>query len=667
MSKLPATLSRYFPRCKKSRITALLLLTICGVAAPQIVTNAIENSYAFVSQTGGWKFIKDLNNGNIKAAERQLKGTNDRVAIKLFYWWQYSNGQTNEPFVKIASFINNHPHWPDQKAMERTAELKMPSDYDDAKVVEWFDKHEPQTSVGILRYLKALETVRPNDDLSPKVQKYWQTVSMGTNDQKAFYNRYKSNIAFEDHKKRLDLLLFADKYSEGKSLARIMGNGYPQLAEARVALSAQKGGVDRYIQKVPAKLKKDAGLQYERLKWRRKKNKTEGAIEILSNAPAASEINNPDDWWFERHVIIRRLLEDGEHKRAYLLAKSHRQESGFASVQADWIQGWLGLRYADRPEESFQIFQTMYSKVETPISKGRAAYWAARSAEGMGAEALAKNWDQTASLYAETYYGQLASQNVYGALKVGFSPRKKKKHIVNASLRNPNQYQDLKIAAHYLESAGATRTASEFRNHILWMIVETEGEDHAIKYIEELAKEGHWKEALKSTKYLHRKGMMFDPEVLFPYISYNLQDRDMNLINALVRQESMFDVNAKSPAGARGLMQLMPATAKEVARNANITHKTNWLTTKPEHNVELGANYIHRLLDKYDGNRELAIAAYNAGPGRVDRWLKQFGDPRKGDISMIDWIEHIPVYETRNYVQRVTENYNVYQAINKRT
>lgn len=667
MPKLTATLSRCLPRCKKSKAAALVFIMALSLGVSHTDTKAIEGSYRFVSQTDGWKFLNDLKEGKTTSAQSKLQNSHDRVAIKLFYWWQYKNGATSENFTKVSSFIRNHPHWPSQKEMQRTAEAKMPSDYSPHKAIEWYSTYAPQTSKGALMYLTAIQSTKPTIDISEKVKTYWTTISMGNVDQDLFYKKYKKHLNHDLNKKRLDMLLFSDKYTEGKALAKIMGKGYDKLANARIALSAKKAGVDGLIAKVPSNLNREAGLQYERLKWRRQKGNTEGAIAILSTAPKAHEINNAKDWWRERHIVIRRLLEQKQYQRAYMLAKGHRQIDGFSKVQADWLQGWIGLKYANKSQEALQIFQVMHQDVETPISKSRAAFWAARSAEAMGSKALANSWDKKAALHAETFYGQLASKNVNGVVKAGFtSSDMKRSKLAGRSKDFGNIYKDLRVAADYLDKADLRSLASTFRRHTMWQLVENHGEAAAFHYIEEMAEQGLWRDALKNTKYLHRKGLTFNPEVLFPNIDFNLPGKDMDLVNALVRQESMFDIRAKSPAGARGLMQLMPATAKEVAKQAKLKHKTSWLTTKPEHNVKLGSNYIHRLLNKYDGQRELAIAAYNAGPGRVDRWLKMFGDPRTGEISMIDWIEHIPVYETRNYVQRVTENYNVYKAIKRK-
>jgi soluble lytic murein transglycosylase len=343
-----------------------------------------------------------------------------------------------------------------------------------------------------------------------------------------------------------------------------------------------------------------------------------------------------------------------------LLAEKHIQKDGFAYAQAEWITGWLALRCMKKPTEGYERFVTLYHKVKTPISKARAAYWVGRAAQDMKQQDLAKSWYKKASTYQTVYYGQLARQ------KLALAERLPKASVPSLSSYDLGAYKKNEIvqAAQLFHKAGVRTTASAF----IQAFVRAENSPKAYRYGAELAaKMGHYHDAVRIAKDATKKGLFLTAQA-FPTlekVSRHTGLVERALVHALVRQESMFDYEAKSPAGARGLMQLMPATARETAKKQNVSYKKAWLTQKPAYNVRLGTAYMRQMLDRYDDSYPLAVAAYNAGPGRVDRWIANFGDPRKGEVGILDWIELIPVYETRNYVQRVMENLYVYRIILK--
>jgi len=464
-------------------------------------------------------------------------------------------------------------------------------------------------------------------------------------------------LTIEAHKKRFDALLHHGHYDSAQGIADVLGQGYPALAKARAALSKNKSsGIGALIDAVPEYLKDDPGLLYERLRWRRKRGLDSGAVEILMMDIDKSDVLNQDEWWQERHIIIRRLLEKKKYKLAYEVASRHLQDDGFENAQAQWMSGWLALRFMNKPTEAYERFIAMHKKVSTPVSKSRAAYWAGRAASQMGQKEIASGWYKEAAQYKTVFYGQMAG----AALSKEIGLPKSNLPTMDRSDYKKFEKDELFQASEVFKEAKQNIYADRFLNAFLAHYETPKAYRFAA---EKLAKEDDFFSAVKIAKKASRKGLLLTKQA-YPTITKHLGDihgAEWALIHALIRQESMFDYDAQSHAGALGLMQLMPSTAKHVSKKMNVGYSKEWLTENPKYNLHLGAYYIGEMVDRFDGSYPVAIAAYNAGPGRVGQWLETYGDPRKGEIDMIDWIEILPVYETRNYVQRVLENVYVYR------
>jgi soluble lytic murein transglycosylase len=428
------------------------------------------------------------------------------------------------------------------------------------------------------------------------------------------------------------------------------------LVEARIALAEEKRGAEDFIYNVPNSLQNNTGFIFERVKWMRKNDANEAAANLLNTASHADNITFPKDWWKERNILVRRLIEDKSFSKAYQLASHHGMVEGSEFAEAEWLSGWLALRFLNRPELAIQHFSKMYAKVETSISKSRGAYWSGRAADALNKSEEAKTWYFQAATYPHTYYGQVARIELnrrhipVPTTHIAFSTPADQTSITSS---------DLVQAAILLHQSGYESLSAKFITAKLYGI-KTAGEYQAFAtYLKRIgdtsgayriAKAASWKNiALGNTAYPSLMSLVSDISI------------DPALAHGIIRQESQFDTEAESPAGALGLMQLMPGTAREVAKKRGWAHETNWLTSRPSHNVLLGSTYLNDLLKRFNGSYPLAIAAYNAGPSRVNSWLEAFGDPRTGKVDWIDWIELIPVAETRNYVQRVTEGVALYR------
>lgn len=598
--------------------------------------------------------VRAMSEGKWSFARAKILESQDPVAMQLYEWMVYTRAPQGMSFEKIAAFIRRHPDWPGQDDLKMAAEEALPANQSPATVLSWFQTYPPVSGDGMLKYLNVLSAQGQTAKAQQVLKDRWAELKTDAGSQSTIVTKYGRLISRETHQRRLDALLFGGRGDLARSLAAQLGNGYPQLVQARQALASEAGGASAALAKVPAHLQSDPGLLYERLRWRRKRDDNEGAISILANAPAASQVANGKDWWKERHILIRRLIEKRQYSRAYQLASKHEQLEGQPYAEAEWMAGWLALRFLKQPSRAYEHFEKIYPKVSTPISRARASYWMGRAAEAMGSREMAGQWYQRAAQFPSTYYGQLAIRRTSPQTRLGVIPSVS----FAGNDRSVIQNSDLGRAIKLLHAAGENGLRNRFFDKLLER-AKTPGEYKAVAELATML--GAKDEALRMAKKAAGENVILTEES-YPKLSVLSNVRiDKALVHALARQESEFDAQAKSPAGAMGLMQLMPATAKQVAAKLGVQHRNEWLVTKPDHNVRLGSAYLQELVKKYNGSYPLALAAYNAGRGRVDDWLEEYGDPRTGQVDWVDWIELMPIYETRNYVQRIMESYAVYQ------
>lgn len=591
------------------------------------------------------------------AAEQLAAQTRDPLAAKIYYWLSYTEREAKVPFNRLSSFVRQNPDWPRQGKLILEAEEAMPPDLPDDEVLRWFRDYSPRTPDGMERFLRTLDRAGAQDEMRKVLGEWWKDAPLTAEQQTRFLQRYGTYIEQSGHTARFNALIEREQYTAARGMARYLGKGYPALADARVALAQGKGGVDAALARVPPHLKDDPGLMFERLRWRRRNNLDVGAIAILHTMPPIDQISNPDEWWTERNILIRRLIEGKQYESAYMLAEKHGMKQGVSFAEAEFLAGWLALRFLDRPWRAFEHFEALYHKTETPISRSRGAYWAARASDALGHPEIARQWYRTAARHQTTFYGQLAA----GALADEFKPPQQVPPPITLPGKQAFDTQEMVQAARLLAEAGLRDESIAFLDSLAASV--RTGEDYRL--VSEMAVElGYDHVAVKIAKKGLNKGVLLMDQ-LYPTLLTQMRGVSMEwaLVHALIRQESAFDPKAVSSAGARGLMQLMPATAREVARKLKVPYSPSRLTSDPAYNIKLGTYYMGEdMLDRYDNSYALALAAYNGGPGRVSGWLKEFGDPRKGEIDIIDWIELIPVAETRNYVQRVLEGVYVYRV-----
>ena len=587
-------------------------------------------------------------------AEAQIAKTHDPLAARIYYWMYYTDSPGPFAFNRVSAFVRQIPDWPQQGTLQLAAERSITDTTPPDAIIRWFQDYPPKTSDGMDRYLKALQSQGMTKQMTTAINAWWGDASLTNEQQARFLSNYGKLIAKDSHKRRFNMMLYKNQTSNARAIARLLGKGYPELADARISLAAGEPGVDVLLARVPAYLQNDSGLALERLRWRRKKDFDFRAIEILHNAPAAHLIPNPEDWWKERHILARRLMERKQYESAYLLVSKHGLTDGAAYADAQFLAGWLALRFLNKPWEGFEYFEAMYHKSAMPITKARGAYWAGLASESLKHPEVAQQWYEMGAKYPTTFYGQMALAKLGRDTEpVALKP------ALSVQARRDFEKENLIQAARLFYRAGIRNDASAF----LRAYADQATTADQFYLAASLANDWqHYHDSVAVAKKAQTKGIVM-ADYAFPTMLARMKpvQTEWALVHAIIRQESQFDQQALSPAGARGLMQLMPATAKETAKKAGLAHQDDWLTARPDYNIKLGALYISQMVSRFDGSYPLAIAAYNAGPGRVNAWIKMNGDPRSDDLDMIDWIEMIPVAETRNYVQRVLEGVYIYR------
>ncbi len=628
-----------------SALMGALTLAVYPSASAAEVVSAREAKIAT-------RVFDSIEDGKWNTAKRAARGLRHPLLIKTYRWRFLSSPDSGASFQEIAQFIRENQDWPDQWLLLMRAEEAMTTGVSDDEVLEWFADREPRTADGGSRLARAFLANGEIEKARAVIRKTWVEANFGSVQERHFYNRFRRYLTREDHIERLDRLLWAGRYYPSRRMYRRVHKSWALLAEARLALRRMVGGVDGAIARVPEHLRDHPGLVYERLRWRRRKGRDKDAIELLANMPA--DLVRPDLWSHERAILARRALQDGHISEAYILAKNHGMEDGIGLVEGEWLAGWIALRFLKEPTTAFSHFTRIYRAANYAISRSRGAYWAGRAAEEMKEQVRARFWYRTASNYPMTYYGQLAAARYFpdGNLRVPPDPKLK-----DADKKSFAKHE-LVVLVKLLSDAGLTKYIDPF----IEQLNEIGATPAWRAQVAELAEIGGRQDlAVQTAKKAIREGAHL-LGAGFPTLDAELKtDLETPLVHALIRQESAFNNEAVSHAGARGLMQLMPGTAKLVARQLRVPYRRNKLTQDEEYNISLGTAYLRDMLRTFDGSYVQAIAAYNAGPARVRRWVKEYGDPSDPSIDPIDWVEMIPLSETRNYVQRVMENLHVYR------
>ena len=579
-----------------------------------------------------------------------------KLLAKILKWMDYSRVETKASFADISAFVRENPDWPQISSLIRRAEDAIAPTESPAVLWDWFRDYPPLTPNGTMAWVRILlgrEDAECAGDCSgwaaALVRESWIRDTFGTVQEKHFLSLHGQRLRPEDHTARLDRLLWDRQAEAARRMLPKVKADWRALAEARLLLAEGKAAD---LTKVPAHLRNDPGLVYERVRWRRKKGLYMEAIALLSGGSAADK-GRPALWWTERAALAREALALGQSGKAYKVAHTYGKLSGAQFSESEWLAGWVALRRLKEAKIAYTHFTRMHGGGTTPISLLRAAYWAGRAAEAMGEKDNAAEWYRKAAFHVTSYYGQLAVGRLNGET-IGLP----EDPLPTASDIDMFNRHELAGVVALLTEIGQRETIRPFVFR-LGEIAKTPGQHALAARLAVTAKRPDI--AVGLARRSAQAGVIMVASG-YPLVRLRIQEPPEHaLVLSVIRQESNFHAGAVSTAGARGLMQLMPATAKQMAARQNIRFTTEALTTNPEYNITLGTAFLGDLVNAFKGSYVLAIAAYNAGPSRAEQWTKTFGDPGKSLEDAVDWVESIPFGETRNYVQRVLEGLQIYR------
>jgi soluble lytic murein transglycosylase len=638
-------------------VTPLRIISLLIVFAVFFPTPGLANTLSAKEAREFSAALKAVEQRSKKRLDIHARRLHDPLARKIVSWYVLFQGGFGTDFEPINRFINENPNWPRRERLIRRAEEAITGSPD--FIIKWFGDRYPISTLGKTKLGQALLDAGQPLQGKAILRDVWINGNFAKAEEARFYKSYRKHLTRVDHRVRAERLMWEGRYWPARRMMTKVDAQYRKLIDARTSLRRQRGNVDYLVKQVPAKYKNDPGLIYERLRWRRKKDK-DNAIELFKGLP--DTVPHANRWWDERNVLARRALRKGHITEAYDIASRHGLTTEHAAdhAAAEWLSGWIALSFLDEPKIARDHFKKMYDGVSFPVSRARGAYWLGRSYEAQSNTEQATVWYTAAANHPTAYYGQLAAAK----LEPGAGLRLHPEAAIPEDIRQRFNAHELVRAVRMLASAGEEK---RLRSIILRIasLDEAPGWQALTARLARLSRRPDLairvaKNALQDFGVYVAGGY---PTLVPPRIPKRVKSPqpETPLVLALIRQESEFDAKAESHAGARGLMQLMPATAKNVAKSAGLKYSKYKLTADPDFNVTLGQSYIAGLLEDYDGYLPMAIAAYNAGPHRLKQWIKQFGDPRDPDVDAVDWIEMIPFTETRNYVQRILENVQVYR------
>ncbi len=608
------------------------------------------------------KSIQAFEKGKWSSALKLSKKAKDKSIYNFIQWKHLLTTGNQASFYDYSLFIKRNENYPRINRIKYLAEHKLSTArVSPKKIINWFGPNDPLSGYGKLILGESFIMSGNVDKGISLIKDGWITADLSRANMKHFRKKYKKYLNSSDYIKRADYLAWENKYWDLKRMLRYLPKDYRLLYTARQILMSKSYGVDKAIKNVPTKLKNDAGLNYDRLKWRRKRGRIDDSLEILLKTKNNKNyLVRPDKWWIERAIIARALIYKKRYEMAYKISSKHSLEIGPEYAEAEWLSGWIALSFLNDPILAIDHFNNFYQNVGYPISLARGAYWLGKAYEKIEDKDQSYKWYLEATKYLTTYYGQLAHLKIKPNQNFELEEQMK----VNEKYKKYFYKKELVKIVRLLDELNKDKYTKHILRHLANDNIGNGSEILAAELATNISRYDFAIQLSKLASYQKRFHNDFNyPIISTPKYINKRKIPESAFILSIIRQESEFDMTANSHAGAKGLMQLMPYTAKLVSKQAKLPYSKSRLTSDTEYNINLGSHYIAGLILEYDGAYPFAIAAYNAGPKRVKYWKKINKNPQKNQVDYVDWIELIKFKETRNYVQRVLENYNVYRYI----
>jgi soluble lytic murein transglycosylase len=592
-------------------------------------------------------------------------GISNAAARDLVLWRTYVTKDNGAAFSEISRFISTHRDWPNQHGLQARAEEAMPAEsMDPAEVIDWFQGRDPVSGEGMFKLGDAYLRKGQEANARNWLRRGWVEGNFSLDRISVLSSKYGSHLSTDDHRKRAARLVWINEYGQANAMANWLPSDLEAMISARIKLRQAARDADAAFNRVSAELQKDAGLLFDRARWLRKRDRADEARPLLLQAAASLDGPAPsaEEWWAERNYQAREALDQGNTQQAYQVASTHavRKDQVVTYADAEFLAGWIALKFLNKPDLAYDHFIRLREAVTAPISAARGHYWAGRAAEKAGRSSEATRQYTAAAQFPMAFYGQVAAATLNPKATLDLPTVRAPSSASRQAFRD----QGIVQAMHALADVGSEGLLRTFALAAAENFNERDQFVFLTDFLKQLNQQAL---ALRVAKRGIQKNIPVQ-DIAYPVMSLpayrgNGTPPESALVVGLTRQESEFDPEAQSGAGARGLMQLMPATASLTARKHDIAYRGKADLFTPSTNLQLGMAHVSDLLSDFGGSYILSIAAYNAGGGRSNQWMARFGDPRSTAVDAIDWLERIPFSETRNYVQRVLENTQVYRAV----
>ncbi|WP_232631223.1 lytic transglycosylase domain-containing protein [Methylobacterium sp. Leaf118] len=597
--------------------------------------------------------------GKVTDGDRLAAGFADASARALLEWVAIRAG-AGIGFERVVAFTRANPDWPAGPLLRRRAEEMLLSEKKSPAVVRaYFATSKPASAPGKFALALAFRAEGLDGDAAGLVRALWREDSFGRNLEARVMDTFPGLLSVVDHRFRMERALLKEDWAAAGRAADYAGGSHASLVRARRAVEGKSGAASA-LNAVPPSLRNDSSYLLSRAQYFRRADKTEDAARVLLAAPTNPEVLvDGDEWWVERRIVARKLMDAGDARTAHAVVAAHSARTTEKRIEAEFHAGWIALRFLNDAEKAERHFAGAAAVAETPISLARAAYWQGRAADAAGKTAEAKGFYERAALQPIAYYGQLARARL-GQNSLPLRRAAELSAPARAAFDDRLFVRGLKLLA-----------AASLKELALPLYIDAAKsltDEAQVNALGETAIDAKDARALVAIgKLATQRGLALDshayPTIGIPdYETFTAVPQvERAMVFAIARQESQFDPRAQSGVGARGLMQMMPATAQRTARRVSTNYDTDRLTSDPAYNARLGQAHLGELMEDWKGSYILAFASYNAGGGNVKKWIDAYGDPRRPEVDAIDWVERIPFTETRNYVQRVMENLQVYR------
>jgi len=582
---------------------------------------------------------------------------NDQVAQKLVEWAYLRVLESPAGFDRYNAFLQANPEW-SSMPLRRRAEARLWQEGRNASTVRRFVGEQPATAAGRLAVARVLLAEGDRAGASRQVRAVWQSSELSAESEAAIVNAFPDELTTDDDVARMDRRIGAKDFGAATRAAKRLGSAQIAIVKACEAAEGNSKKSESLLAAVPNEARADLGYALCRLHWLLAHDDVAAAVKLVAE-PSGDDLRrqDTDEWWRECRILARRLLDLGDPKTAYrVVSEAAAPANPYYRAEFHFMSGWIALRFLSDPITALQHFGKIDEASSDPIVLARAAYWRGRAFEAAGQFDEMRAQYEKATHYPTAYYGQLARARI-GISEIALRPSPPLQPTMDGSS------SDVLRAAELLYAIGELDLVLTFVSDL----AETSRDVAILSALGELtARYNDAQAMLLLGKTALARGLAMEryafPEIGVPAYSPIAPPIDRCMVYSVVRTESAFDQRDTSPANAVGLMQVTPEAGRDTAQRFGVAYDWNRLVSDPVYNTQMGAAEISALFKEYTGSYIMTFAGYNAGRGRVQQWVAKHGDPRNPKVDAVDWVERISLAETRNYVQRVMENLQVYAA-----